>query len=446
MSSAPVDNASADNPPSDDPPSVNPRIPWTSYYVLGLLFLVYVFNFIDRTILNILAIPIKEDLGLYDWQIGLMGGLAFALFYTVMGIPVARLADRGNRRNVIAVSLAIWSVMTALCGLATNFWQLLLARIGVAVGEAGGSPPSHSLITDFFPANRRATALAIYALGIPVGTMLGNFFGGWLTDTFDWRTAFMIVGLPGVALAMILMVTVREPPRVIDHAAVARNPDAPPVMFVFKALWQRRSFRYMALGGALHALVGYGVGPFVPALFSRVHELTPLEIGNALAVLGIAGILGTATGGYFADRLAVRDIRWYVWLPGIATLVSVPFSTASYMWGDPWQAFWIMAIPGFLGSYYLGPTFSLTQSMVGLRVRALAASILLFILNLIGMGLGPLFVGFASDLLNAYTDLGVESVRWALVSVLVFNLLSTMFYIMAGKDLVADIARKHELE
>lgn len=422
------------------------KVPWTSYYVLTMLFIVYVFNYIDRTILNILSIPIKEDLGLYDWQIGLMGGLAFALFYTFMGIPIARLADTGNRRNIIAISLAVWSGMTAVCGFAQNFWQLLLARIGVAVGEAGGSPPAHSLITDFFPARRRATALALYALGIPVGTMLGNFFGGWLTDVLDWRQAFIAVGLPGVLLAVLLRFTVREPPRVIDHAAIERNPDAPPVAYVFKSLWARKSFRYMALGGALHALVGYGVGPFVPALFSRVHGLTPGEIGKTLAILGIAGILGTATGGYFADRLAVRDVRWYVWLPGLATLASVPFSTAAYVWADPWQAFWIMAIPGFLGSYYLGPTFSLAQSMVGLRVRALAASILLFILNLIGMGLGPMVVGFTSDALNEWTGLGAESVRWALVSVLLFNVLSTVFYLMAGKDLVADIARKHELE
>jgi MFS family permease len=238
---------------------------------------------------------------------------------------------------------------------------------------------------------------------------------------------------------------VREPPRGFVEQVAKATADAPPVSFVFKALWSRKSFRYMALGGALHALVGYGVGPFIPPLFIRVHGMGTADIGIALFWLGFAGILGTALGGYFADRLGVRDVRWYVWLPGLAILVSLPFSTAVYLWPDPVVALVISAVPGFLGAYYLGPTFSLAQGLVGIRMRALAAAILLFILNLIGMGLGPLYVGIASDLLNAYTDLGLESVRWALVSVLIFNLLSAVFYLIAGRDLKSDLARSHEL-
>ena len=410
-----------------------------------MLFLVYVLNFIDRSILNILAQPIKDDLGLHDWQIGLLGGIAFALFYTTFGIPIARLADTHNRRNIIAVCLAVWSAMTAVCGLAQNFWQLLLARVGVAVGEAGGSPPAHSMISDLFASDRRATALAIYALGIPVGTMIGNLAGGWINEALDWRTAFIMVGLPGVAMALVLRFTMQEPPRGFSEQVAAAKADAPPVMFVFAALWSRKSFRYMSLGAALHALVGYGVGPFIAPLFIRVHDMGTRDIGTALFWLGFAGILGTVSGGYFADRLGKRDVRWYVWLPGLATLISVPFSTAVYTWPDPIVAFWIAAVPGFLGSYYLGPTFSMTQGLVGLRMRALAAAILLFILNLIGMGLGPMIVGATSDLLNAYTDLGDHSVRWALVSVLIFNVLSTVFYLMAARDLRADLARSHEL-
>jgi MFS family permease len=416
-----------------------------SYYALGVLFVVYVFNFIDRSILNILAEPIKQDLGLYDWQIGLMGGIAFALFYTMLGIPIARLADTHNRRNIIAICLTVWSGMTAICGFAQNFWQLLLARIGVAVGEAGGSPPAHSMISDLFASDRRATALGLYALGIPVGTMLGNLFGGWINEAMDWRTAFIVVGLPGVAMALVLRLTVREPPRGFTEQTLKAKAEAPPVGFVFKALWSRKSFRYMALGGALHALVGYGVGPFLPSLFIRVHGMNTADLGTALFWLGFAGIAGTALGGYFADRLGVRDVRWYVWLPGLAILVSLPFSTTVYLWPEPIQALVISAIPGFLGAYYLGPTFSLAQGLVGLRMRALAAAILLFILNLIGMGLGPLFVGIVSDLLNAFTGLGRESIRWALVSVLVFNLLSAFFYLLAGRDLKSDLARSHEL-
>jgi MFS family permease len=418
---------------------------WYPNYVLAILFVVYVFNFIDRSILNILAQSIKEDLGLYDWQIGLMGGIAFALFYTFLGIPIARLADTKNRRNIIAICLAAWSAMTAVCGLAQNFVQMLLARIGVAIGEAGGSPPAHSMISDLFASDRRATALGIYALGIPVGTMLGNLAGGWINEAMDWRTAFIVVGLPGVVMALIVRFTVIEPPRGFSEQVVQAREDAPPIGFVFRALWSRKSFRYMALGGALHALVGYGVGPFIAPLFMRVHGMGTADIGTALFWLGFAGIAGTASGGWLADRLAKRDVRWYVWLPGIATLLSVPFSTTAYLWPEPVQAFWIMVLPGFLGSYYLGPTFSLAQGLVGIRMRALAAAILLFILNLIGMGLGPVVVGVASDLLNAYTDLGAESVRWALVGVLLFNVLSTVFYLMAAKDLRSDLARSHEL-
>jgi predicted MFS family arabinose efflux permease len=301
------------------------------------------------------------------------------------------------------------------------------------------------MISDLFAADRRATALGLYALGIPVGTMLGNLAGGWINEVMDWRTAFVVVGLPGVILALLLRFTVREPPRGITEQTVKAKAEAPPVGFVFKALWSRKSFRYMALGGALHALVGYGVGPFVPMLFIRVHEMGTGELGTALFWLGFAGVLGTALGGYFADRLAVRDVRWYVWLPGLAILISLPFSTAVYVWPEPIMALIISAVPGFLGAYYLGPTFSLAQGLVGIRMRALAAAILLFILNLIGMGLGPLYVGIASDLLNAYTDLGIESVRWALVSVLIFNLLSAVFYLLAGRDLKSDLARSHEL-
>lgn len=418
---------------------------WYPSYALTILFIVYVFNFIDRSILNILAQAVKDDLGLYDWQIGLMGGIAFALFYTTLGIPIARLADTHNRRNIVAISLAVWSAMTAVCGLAQNFWQLLLARIGVAVGEAGGSPPSHSMISDLFAADRRATALGLYALGIPVGTMLGNLAGGWINEVMDWRTAFIVVGLPGLLMALVVRFTLVEPPRGHTEEIAKVKAAAPPIGFVFKALWSRKSFRYMALGGALHALVGYGVGPFIPPLFIRVHEMGTADIGMALFWLGFAGIAGTASGGYIADRMATRDVRWYVWLPGIATLISVPFATAAYVWPDPIQAFWIMAIPGFLGAYYLGPTFSLAQGLVGVRMRALAAAILLLILNLIGMGLGPVIVGVTSDLLNAYTDLGVESIRWALVGVLVFNVMSTVFYLMAGRDLKQDLARSHEL-
>ena len=411
------------------------------WYALGLLVVVYVFNFIDRSILGILVEPIKQDLGASDTMMGFLGGIAFATFYTFLGIPIARLADRGSRRNVLAVCLAIWSGATALCGLAGNFFQLLLARIGVAVGEAGGSPPSHSMISDMFPADRRATALAIYALGIPIGTMLGNLGGGWINEAFDWRTAFMVVGLPGVVLALIVRLTLREPPRgLADGITLDTSEPPPPVREVFRHLWSRRSFRFLSIGAALHAFVGYGVGYWIPAMFNRSHGIGSGDMGLALFYLGFASIAGTFLGGYLGDKLGARDARWYVWLPGLATIVSVPFSTMVYLHDAPYVALWVLAIPYVLGAYYLGPTFALTQGMVGLRMRALASSILLFVLNIIGLGLGPQFTGIVSDVLNITTDLGAESLRWALVISLVFNLVSAVLYLLAARTVKEDLA------
>ncbi len=409
-------------------------------YALGLLVVVYVFNFIDRSILGILVEPISKELGASDTMMGFLGGIAFAFFYTLLGIPIARLADRGSRRNVLAVCLALWSGATALCGFAANFFQLLLARVGVAVGEAGGSPPSHSMISDMFPPDRRATALAIYALGIPIGTMLGNLGGGWINENFDWRTAFMVVGAPGVVLAIIVRFTLREPPRgVVEGFKPSDGDETPPVKEVFRHLWSRRSFRFMSLGAALHAFVGYGVGYWIPAMFSRSHGLGTQEMGTALFYLGFASIAGTFLGGYMGDKLGARDARWYVWLPGLATLISLPFSMFAYLYDIPYAALWVLSVHYLLAAYYLGPTFALTQGMVGIRMRALASSILLFVLNIIGLGLGPQFTGIASDVINANTDLGADSLRWALVVSLVFNVLSALFYLMAGKTLRKDL-------
>ncbi len=414
-------------------------------YALGLLVVVYVFNFIDRSILGILVEPIKADLGVSDTMMGFLGGIAFATFYTFLGIPIARMADKGSRRNVLAVCLAIWSAATAICGLAQNFVHLLMARIGVAVGEAGGSPPSHSMISDMFPADQRATALGIYALGIPIGTMLGNLGGGWINEVFDWRSAFFVVGLPGVMLAVIVRFTLREPPRGAAEGIEMQAGEAPPVSEVFKYLWSLRSFRMLAVAGSLHAFVGYGVGYWIPAMFNRSHGLTTGEMGTALFYLGFASIAGTFLGGYLGDKMGTRDIRWYLWLPGLATLVSVPFSTFVYLYHAPYTALWVLSVSYFLGAYYLGPTFSLTQGMVGLRMRALASSILLFILNIIGLGLGPQFTGIASDVLNASTDLGQDSLRWALVISLVFNVVSAVMYLMASRTLKDDMARSAEM-
>ncbi|MBT5155169.1 MAG: MFS transporter [Gammaproteobacteria bacterium] len=418
--------------------------PTYQWYVVILLTTVYVFNFIDRNILAILGQSIKDDLMISDTAFGFLGGIAFAIFYTFMGIPIARLADRKSRKTVLAVCLAIWSGMTAVCGLAQNFTMLLLARIGVAIGEAGGSPPSHSIISDLFPVSRRATALGIYALGIPIGSAVGFLAGGWINEIFGWRTAFFVVGIPGLLLALIVYLTIKEPPRgfserVAGQASPTLDDEPPPVMDVLRLLWSKRSFRYMSIGGALHAFVGNGIGLYIPMMFQRSHGLGTGEIGTWLFVLGFFGMAGTFGAGYLCDRLGDKDRRWYMWLPGIMTLMHVPFAAFTYLYHDPQIALMIYAVAYILGHGYLAPTFAMTQSLVPLRMRALAASILLFILNIIGLGLGPQITGILSDTINLTTDLGVDSLRWAMVSVLVFNIISAVLYIMAGRTVVEDM-------
>jgi MFS family permease len=336
--------------------------------------------------------------------------------------------------------------MTVVCGFVLNFPQLLFARIGVAIGEAGGSPPCHSMISDLFPLSRRATALGIYALGIPAGSMIGSLAGGWLNETYNWHTAFMIVGAPGLLLALLIRFTMREPVRGASDALASANTYTPPVIDVFKFLWSRKSFRYMALGGSLHTFVGYGVGYWIAPFLSRSHHIGTALIGQWLFYLGFAGLLGTFLGGFLADRLIRRDMRWYVWLPGIAVLLAIPFSAFVYTYSDYRVALLVAIVPSILGAYYLAPLFAMTQAMVGLRMRALAASIILFITNLIGMGLGPQLTGIISDLLNKYTGLGTESLRWALVSLLLANLTAAAFYLYSARYLREDLQRPKELE
>jgi MFS family permease len=415
------------------------------YYALGLMVLVYVVNFIDRSILSILNQSIKEDLGVSDTAMGFLGGIAFAVFYTFVGIPIARLADTGVRRNILATCLAIWSGMTALCGLAANFGQLLAARIGVAVGEAGGSPPSHSMISDLFPPHQRATALGVYALGIPIGSMLGYLFGGWINEMFDWRTAFLAVGLPGIFLAVIVRLTLREPVRGASEPGVVDDVEAPPFRTVVNFLWQLKSFRYVAIGAGLHAFFFYGVGYWLPTMFFRTHGVGSLSMGQSLFMLGFAGIAGTFLGGYVTDKLGARDYRWYAWSPALTTIVSVPFALFSFLSDDPTQALWVYAIPYFLLATYLGPTFSIIQTLVSNRMRATASSVLFLVISLIGLGLGPQFVGITSDVLTTHSSAGDDALRYALIAALAFNVISAALYFMAASTVRDELEMKKAL-
>ncbi len=416
-------------------------------YALGLLVVVNVFNYLDRQILSILLEPIKRDLQLSDTALGFLTGIAFALFYTFAGIPIARWADRGVRRTIMAFGLTVWSGMTALTGLAQTFTQLALARIGVGIGEAACTPPAVSLLSDYFPPERRGTALSILALGVPFGIMIGYLAGGWVNQYFGWRKAFFVVGLPGLVLALILRLTLREPPR--GHAeglpASGRSTEAEPLSDVLRFLWKLRSFRHLSLGAALYAFCGYGSLAFVPAFMMRVHGMTnTAELGLWLGLIsGVFLGVGTFLGGVLSDRLAARkkDMRWYMWLSAGATLLGIPFTFLFYLWPEGRTAL-LLSIPGsILGPMWLGPTGAMTQGLVKLRMRATAYAILLFIINLIGLGLGPQAVGLMSDLLTpAY---GKEAVRYALLSIVVTgSVWGAIHYLLAARTLREDLTAK----
>jgi MFS family permease len=410
------------------------------YYTLGLLTVVYSFNFIDRQLLAILQEAVKEELLLSDTQLGLLTGFAFAVFYVTAGIPIARWADRANRRNIVALSLFIWSFMTAISGLVQNYIQLLLARIGVGVGEAGGSPPSHSIISDIFPAERRAGAIGFYSTGINIGILFGFLAGGWLNEFFGWRVAFMVVGIPGILLAIIVRLTIAEPARGLAENRQASAATAP-LGEVLKLLWDRRSFRFMALGAAMNAFAGYSSANWTASFMIRSHGMSTGELGTWLAVImGVFGAIGVFLGGVIADRLSPQDKRWYMWIPAISCFLSAPFLVFVYLADGPYTALILSFIPGLCFNVYVGNTIASTHGLVGLRMRATASAILFFILNMIGLGLGPWSVGLVSDYLEP--TLGTESLRHAMLYLLpAATVLSGLLFIFAARHLREDLTR-----
>jgi predicted MFS family arabinose efflux permease len=409
------------------------------YYALTLLTVVYTFNFIDRQLLAILQESIKADLLLSDSQLGLLTGFAFAAFYVTAGIPIARWADNGNRRNIVALAVGTWSFMTAISGLVQTYTHLLLARVGVGVGEAGGSPPSHSIVSDIFPPQQRAGALSFYSTGVNIGILFGFLLGGWLNEFFGWRTAFVVVGVPGILIALLVRFTLHEPIRgLADNRQAADK--AEPVGDVLKLLWQRRSFRHMALGAAMNAFAVYSMNSWTASFMIRSFGLTSGEVGSWLAlILGAGGALGLVAGGFLAQRLAAKDARWYNWVPAGAAIITVPFAFATFMAQEPTTALVLFIIPGFLATVYLGNTLAMVHGLVGLRMRALASAILFFVLNLIGLGLGPFSVGVLSDYLEP--GLGVESLRYALLYLVpAASIWSAIHFVIASRHLRTDLA------
>ena len=408
--------------------------------MLGVLVVVYVFNFIDRQILAILAPAIKDELLLSDTQIGALSGVAFGIFYATLGIPIARLADRHSRVNIIAICLSIWSLMTALSGLATNFVQLLIARIGVGIGEAGGSPPSHSLLADYFAPGKRATALGIYALGVPIGILFGNLAGGWIGEIFGWRQAFFLVGVPGIILAIILKITVKEPPRGYSEDKSADTTSVP-FKTVVKTMWGFKSFKYIALGAGTQAFVGYGAIAWMPSFLVRAHDMSIGEVGTALGlIIGLFGGVGTLLSGVIGDRLGAKNIKYYMLVPAYGFLIAVPAGAAVFLVDELYLVLAIYTIPAFLVNLYTGPTFAMTQSLAPLAMRAAASALLLFIINIIGLVFGPTTVGILSDLLQSSMQMtDIESLQMALLTCNFVYLLSFYYYFQASRHLETDL-------
>jgi predicted MFS family arabinose efflux permease len=425
--------------PAGRPANPIPAVPDSPRYrsvVLAMLVLVYAFNFIDRQILGILAVPIKADLSLTDTQLGLMGGFAFALFYTALGIPVAMLADRSNRTRILTVALVLWSTMTAVCGFAQTFWQLFLARVGVGVGEAGGVAPSYSLVADYFPPHQRARALGVYSFGIPIGSALGIVFGGFIAHWIDWRTAFIIVGVAGGLIAPVFKLVVREPPRGRYDGALGAGRSAS-FREVMRVLLAKRSFWGISFGAAASSMMGYGAFFWLPSFFVRSHGMTLVDASLYYgAILLVGGIAGIWLGGWLADRFGATRRRVYALIPAIAFIATLPCYIGAVTTNSLTVSFVLFLVPTALGLVWLGPVLSAIQHIVPPGMRATASAIFLFVNNLIGIGLGSVALGVLSDALSA--RYGADSLRYAILAGTVLYLVAAALFLVSAKRLERD--------
>ncbi|MFK7831004.1 MAG: spinster family MFS transporter [Congregibacter sp.] len=405
-------------------------------YVLGALLTVYIFNFIDRTIINILTEPIKQSFGLEDWQMGLLGGPAFAVLYTFIGIPIARFSEKNHRVWIITASVALWSLMTVLCGFATSFIALFIFRIGVSIGEAGCSPPANSMIADYFIPSERSTAVASYALGIPLGGMVAYAFGGFVADRIDgptvaaalsdwgwmwavnalhwesiegWRVAFVVVGLPGLLVALVLKLTLREPPR--GYTDPTDMQGKPQVSFaeVLRILAKKPSYWHTTLGVTIASFVNYGVGQFFVSFLIRTHNMSIFDAAIKVAmILAFMSAIGTFMSGYLADRYSTKYPKALSWIPMIALLGSTPMFIAGYLLDSLMIAIPVLMIATMLLYTYLCPLYAVPGGVVDSRMRATSVAITLFVVNLLGYGLGPPLIGALSTILNSMFLSGID--------------------------------------
>ncbi|WP_374525120.1 spinster family MFS transporter [Sphingopyxis sp.] len=432
MTDKPALAAGIGSPPSDSAAAHTRTMLW-------LLLIVYIFNFLDRQIVNILAEPIKGALGLSDTELGLLAGPAFAVFYALLGIPIARYADKPgtNRVHLIALALAIWSAMTAVCGLVQNFAQMLFARIGVGIGEAGCTPAAHSLISDSVAPEKRSSAIAFYGLGVPIGSLLGLIIGGIVNDLYGWRVALMLVGAPGLLLALVVLFVMREP----RHGRAAEAVAAVTPLSTREAMreiFASRAFVYILIAASVTAFLGYGKSLWTISFFIRSHGLSTTEAGLSMAVvLGLAAAFGTWLGGRIADTYGTRDKRHILTFPAYGMAIVAPILFLGYHMEHWLVAMALLVVPSVVNNAYYGPAYGCVQGLVRPQARAVAASIMLFGQNLIGLGLGPFLFGVLSDQLAP--TYGQESVRYVLYGAAWLGLVPAFFFWRASLRLKAEL-------
>lgn len=409
------------------------------WYLLFVLTMVYALNHVDRQVMVILSEPIKQEFGLSDTQLGMLTGFLFAAFYATLGIPFAMWADRGNRRNIIALALTIWSGMTALSGFAGNFWQLALARMGVGIGEAGGTPPATAMIADVFPPKRRALALGIYTTGISFGILIGFILGGAIAAKYGWRVGFFAAGVPGLFVAALLMLTIAEPRRGQSENRIDEG-DAPSLTETLTFFRSQRAMVSLLLGGVFVCVSANAFLAGIPLYLIRVHEVPIGELGIALGLLmgGLGGI-GAIVIGSICDRLSEKDLRWRPWMILLTGIIAFPFIVWFLYAPDKVTAYWAYAVPGLVGLLYASISYTAMQELVPVRMRAMASAVMLLCLTLIGIGFGPVILGLISD--YYYPSLGAHSIQRALTIILVFNVLSIIFYIDAARHYRAGVTK-----
>lgn len=408
--------------------------------VLGLVVIGFALNFLDRQILSILMQPIKVELGISDTALGFLSGLAFALFYALIGVPLARVADRRSRRTIMAVSMAVWSAATALCGLAQNFVQLALARFGVGVGEGGFTPAGMSLLSDYFPKERRGTALGLVNTGPMIGTMLGLIIGGVALEHLGWRGAFMVAGIPGVIFALVFYFVVKEPWRGMADGVRTEPKPQPAFWSGVGSLWVNRAYRYLALGSAMSAFGLYGLSIWMPSFLMRAHEMAPRQVGLYLGpVIGVIGALGMVAGGWLTDQLGKRNVGAPLLLPAAASVLAIPPLMAALYVPSSQLAVAFYAVAYFMSVIWVAPTFSLIQVLMPLNMRATGTAWKLLLTNLVGLGLGPQMVGILSDMFGATTD--GQSLRMAMTVGGLTLLIPALLYTLGARHVSSELQK-----